>query len=95
MSVAEVLFLPGGGGDGAEGVHDDLCTADDHSDQQHAEEGDAGQSQSQVHVHEGWLRRALDLHGAYARPRLSSDRPAQSASILERCLQMQRGRKRS
>ena len=51
VSVLQVLLHPGGGGDGAVGVHDDLGTADDHGHQQQAEEGHAGQSQALVHVH--------------------------------------------
>ena len=57
-----MLLLPGGGGDGAVGVHDDLGTAYDHGHQEQTEEGDATQSQTLVHVHEGRVRSGLRLH---------------------------------
>lgn len=82
-SVIQVLLLPCGGGDRAVGVHDDLRAADDHGHQQQAEEGDAGQSQALVHIHEGWLRSALHLHGRCCLLLLSSDTPTHPASILK------------
>ena len=60
-SVVQVLLLPGGRGDGAVRVHDDLGTADDHHDEEQAEEDEAGQGQSFVHVHVDRLRRGV-LH---------------------------------
>ena len=60
-SVVQVLLLPGGRGDGAVRVHDDLGTADDHHDEEQAEEDEAGQGQSIVHVHVDGLRRGV-LH---------------------------------
>lgn len=83
MSVIQVLFLPRGGGDRTVGVHDDLGAADDHGHQQQAEEGDAGQSQALVHVHEGWLRSALHLHGCGCLLLQSSGTPAPPATILK------------
>lgn len=82
-SVIQVLFLPCGGRDGAVGVHDDLCTTDDHGHQQQAEEGDAGQSQALVHVHESWLRSTLHLHDCCCLLLLSSDTPSHAATILK------------
>lgn len=61
LLVVQVLLLPGGGGNGAVGVHDDFGTADDHCHQQQTEEGDARQGQTLVHVHESRVWRCL-LH---------------------------------
>lgn len=60
-SVVQVLLLPGGCGDGAVRVHDDLGAADDHHDKEQAEEDEAGQGQSFVHIHVDGLRRGV-LH---------------------------------
>lgn len=96
VSVIQVLFLPRGGGDCAVWVHDDLCTADDHGHQQQAKEGDAGQSQALVHVHEGWFRSALHLHDCCCLLLLSSDTPAHPATILKTRLETRReGKKMS
>lgn len=61
LLVVQVLLLPGGGGNGAVGVHDDFGTADDHRHQQQTEEGDARQGQTLVHVHKSGVWRCL-LH---------------------------------
>ena len=60
-SVIQVLLLPGGCGDGAVRVHDDLGAANDHHDEEEAEEDEAGQGQSFVHVDVDGLRRGV-LH---------------------------------
>lgn len=91
-SVVQVLLLPCGGGDSAVGVHDDLGTADNHGHQQQAEEGDASQSQTLVHVHKGWLRSAFHLHDCCLL--LSSATPTHPAIILKTQLEIHReGRK--
>lgn len=97
MSVVQVLFLPCGGGDCTVGVHDHLGAADDHGHQQKAEEGDAGQSQALVHIHEGWLCCALHLHDGWCLLLLllllSSDTPTHPAVILKARLEIHRQRK--
>lgn len=60
-SVIQVLLLPGGCGDGAVRVHDDLGAANDHHKEEKAEEDEAGQGQSFVHVDVDGLRRGV-LH---------------------------------
>lgn len=92
VSVIQVLFLPRGGGDRAVGVHDDLCTADDHGYQQQAEEGNAGKSQALVHIHESWLHCALHLHDCCWL--LSSDTLPHPGTILKSWLQIHSGSKK-
>lgn len=54
-SVIQVLLLPGRRGNGTVRVHNDLGTADDHDDQEEAEENEASQGQPLVHIHIDWL----------------------------------------
>lgn len=61
-----MLLLPCGCGDGAVGVHDDLGAADDHHDQEEAEEDEASQRQTLVHVDKGRLGRGLSHCAAVA-----------------------------
>lgn len=65
-SVVQVLLLPGGRGDGAVRVHDDLGAANDHHHEEEAEEDEAGQGQPFVHIHVDRLRRGVLHVGAAA-----------------------------
>lgn len=77
-SVVQVLLLPRGGGDGAVRVHDDLGAADDHDDEEQAEEDEAGQGQAFVHIHVDGLGRGLLHRRTAAAGSFSGSRPART-----------------
>lgn len=83
-SVVQVLLLPGGCGDGAVRVHDDLGTADDHHDKEEAEEDEAGQGQPFVHVDIDGLGRGL-LHLVAATAGCSSSASGLTGTIFHPC----------
>lgn len=50
-----MLLFPGRRGNGTVRIHNDLGTADDHDDEEEAEENEASQGQPLVHIHIDWL----------------------------------------